>query len=176
MKPSKAKDQTKPSRTRSRSHRRSNDRANSVMFKQLRRYVRVQVRPPRVNVTTPPLQLDPPVVQVEAPVVQIEAPKPIVIPAPIVKVDVESEESPDQASMDGLRLELKKCMKKNQLIEVLLTTDWGPESRSYRIGKLVRVDEGIVELQTMQSSSARGARVIIPITRIVAIIPNAFTL
>ncbi|ATF14275.1 hypothetical protein A616_20510 [Brevibacillus brevis X23] len=133
----------------------------------------VHVEPPVVKVEAPVVQVEVPVVQVEAPVVQVEAPKPIVIPAPLVKVDVETEESADQVCIEGLRQELSKCMRNDQLVEILLTTDWGPESRSYRVGKLLRVDEGIIELQTLPSSRTNGASILIPITHIVAIIPNA---
>ncbi|MED1798485.1 hypothetical protein [Brevibacillus porteri] len=133
----------------------------------------VQVEAPVVQVEAPVVQVEAPVVQVEAPVVQVEAPKPIVIPAPLVKVDVETEESADQVCIEGLRQELSKCMRNDQLVEILLTTDWGPESRSYRVGKLLRVDEGIIELQTLPSSRTKGASILIPITHIVAIIPNA---
>ncbi|WP_173617337.1 hypothetical protein [Brevibacillus sp. DP1.3A] len=133
----------------------------------------VHVEPPVVQVEAPVVHVEPPVVRVEAPYVQVEAPKPIVIPAPLVKVDVEAEESADQACIDGLRQELSKCLRNDQLVEVLLTTDWGPESRSYRVGKLLRVDEGIIELLTLASSRTNGASILIPITHIVAIIPNA---
>ncbi|MFS0915752.1 hypothetical protein [Brevibacillus sp. 179-C 1.1 NHS] len=174
--------------------RRTAKRKTNSLIKKLRRFVRIHVRSPQVNVTTPTpqveapvvqveapvvqveapvVQVEAPVVQVEAPVVQIEAPSPIVIPAPVVKVDVETKESADQACLDELRQELGKCMKKNQIVEVLLLTDWGPESRSYRIGKLLRVEEGIIELQTISSSATNGASVVIPIPHIVAIIPNA---
>ncbi|MFC8683630.1 hypothetical protein [Brevibacillus porteri] len=153
--------------------KRSTKRKSNSLLRQLRRFVRINVRAPRVNVTTPIPQVDAPVVQVDAPVVQVEAPKPIVIPAPLVKVDVETEESADQACIEGLRQELSNCMRRDQHVEVLLTTDWGPESRSYRVGKLLRVDEGIIELQTLASSRTNGASILIPITHIVAIIPNA---
>ncbi|GEC88241.1 MULTISPECIES: hypothetical protein [Brevibacillus] len=160
--------------------KRSTRRKPNNLLRQLRRFVRIHVRAPRVNVTTPTpqveapvVQVEAPVVQVEAPVVQVEAPKPIVIPAPVVKVDVETEETAEQACIEGLRQELSKCMRNDQLVEVLLTTDWGPESRSYRIGKLLRVEEGIIELQTLPSSRTNGASILIPITHIVAIIPNA---
>ncbi|EJL21568.1 hypothetical protein [Brevibacillus sp. BC25] len=133
----------------------------------------IHVEPPVIQVEAPVVHVEPPVVQVEAPYVQVEAPKPIVIPAPLVKVDVEAEESADQACIEGLRQELSKCLRNDQLVEVLLTTDWGPESRSYRVGKLLRVDEGIIELQTLTSSRTNGASILIPITHIVAIIPNA---
>ncbi|KMZ40313.1 hypothetical protein AC624_04105 [Bacillus sp. FJAT-27238] len=165
--------------------KRSTKRKSNSLLRQLRRFVRIHVRAPQVNVTTPTPQVEAPVVQVEAPVVQVEspvvqveapyvqveAPKPIVIPAPLVKVDVEKEESADQVCLEGLRQELSKCMRNDQLVEVLLTTDRGPESRSYRVGKLLRVEEGIIELQT--SSHTNGASIVIPITHIVAIIPNA---
>ncbi|QDS33521.1 hypothetical protein FPS98_05700 [Brevibacillus brevis] len=174
--------------------KRSTKRKSNSLLRKLRRFVRIHVRAPQVNVTTPMpqvevpvvhvdapvvhvdapvVQVEPPVVQVEAPYVQVEAPRPIVIPAPLVKVDVETEESADQACIEGLRQELSKCMRRDQLVEVLLTTDWGPESRSYRVGKLLRVDEGIIELQTLTSSRTNGASILIPITHIVAIIPNA---
>lgn len=133
----------------------------------------MNVTTPTPQVEAPVVQVEAPVVQVEAPYVQVEAPKPIVIPAPLVKVDVEKEEAADQACIEGLRQELSKCMRNDQLVEVLLTTDWGPESRSYRVGKLLRVDEGIIELQTLTSSRTNGASIVIPITHIVAIIPNA---
>ncbi|WP_429844260.1 hypothetical protein [Brevibacillus sp. FIR094] len=174
--------------------KRSTKRKSKSLLRQLRRFVRIHVRAPQVNVTTPipqveapvvhveapvvhveapVVQVERPVVQVDAPYVQVEAPKPIVIPAPLVKVDVETEESADQACIEGLRQELSNCMRRDQLVEVLLTTDWGPESRSYRVGKLLRVDEGIIELQTLISSRTNGASILIPITHIVAIIPNA---
>ncbi|TKI54844.1 hypothetical protein E8L90_04960 [Brevibacillus antibioticus] len=160
--------------------KRSTKRKSKSLLRQLRRFVRIYVRAPQVNVTSPTpqveapvVQVESPVVQVEAPYVQVEAPKPIVIPAPIVKVDVETEESADQACIEGLRQELSKCMRNDQLVEVLLTTDMGPESRSYRVGKLLRVDEGLIELWTLSSSRTNGASIVIPITHIVAIIPNA---
>jgi hypothetical protein len=113
-----------------------------------------------------------PTVQVEAPAVNIQAPKPIVIPAPIVHVEVEPEESADEISLQGIRKELTKCMKKNQTIELLLTSDWGPENRPYRVGNLVRVDEGILELQTIPSLHPKAARILIPLNRIAALIPD----
>ncbi|MDR7317300.1 hypothetical protein [Brevibacillus nitrificans] len=141
-----------------------------------RRPLRVHVRAPKVHVTTPaPLvTVAPatPTVQVEAPSVNIQAPKPIVIPAPIVQVEVESEESADEISLQGIRKELTKCMKKNQTIELLLASDWGPENRPYRVGNLVRVDEGILELQTLPSLHPQAARILIPLNRIVALIPD----
>lgn len=141
-----------------------------------RRPLRVHVRAPKVHVTTPaPLvTVAPaaPTVQVEAPAVNIQAPKPIVIPAPIVHVDVEPEESADEISLQGIRKELTKCMKKNQTIELLLTSDWGPENRPYRVGNLVRVDEGILELQTIPSLHPKAARILIPLNRIAALIPD----
>ncbi|MGG0937970.1 hypothetical protein ABHN11_18000 [Brevibacillus centrosporus] len=141
-----------------------------------RRPLRVHVRAPKVHVTTPaPLvTVTPaaPTVQVEAPAVNIQAPKPIVIPAPIVHVEVEPEESADEISLQGIRKELTKCMKKNQTIELLLTSDWGPESRPYRVGNLVRVDEGILELQTIPSLHPKAARILIPLNRIAALIPD----
>lgn len=181
------KKKLKAKQARCRCKKRSNKRKSNSLLRKLRRFVRIHVRAPQVNVTTPTPQVEAPVVQVEAPVVQVEAPvvqveapyvqveapKPIVIPAPLVKVDVEKEESADQACIEGLRQELSKCMRNDQLVEVLLTTDWGPESRSYRVGKLLRVDEGIIELQTLTSSRTNGASIVIPITHIVAIIPNA---
>ncbi|MFF0825714.1 hypothetical protein ACFYU8_07200 [Brevibacillus sp. NPDC003359] len=188
------KKKLKAKQARCRCKKRSTRRKSNSLLKQLRRFVRIHVRAPQVNVTTPIPQLEAPVVQVEAPVVQVEAPvvqveapvvqveapyvqveapKPIVIPAPIVKVDVGTEESADQACIDGLRQELSKCLRDDQLVEVLLTTDWGSEGRSNRIGKLLRVDEGIIELQTITSSRTSGTSVLIPITHIVAIIPNA---
>ncbi|MCC8437023.1 hypothetical protein HP567_020970 [Brevibacillus sp. M2.1A] len=180
------KKQLKAKQARCRCKKRSTKRKSNSLLRQLRRFVRIHVRAPQVNVTTPTpqveapvvqvdapvVQVEPPVVQVEAPYVQVEAPKPIVIPAPLVKVDVEREESADQACIEGLRQELGKCMRNDQLVEVLLTTDWGPEGRSYRVGKLLRVDEGIIELQTLPSSRTNGASILIPITHIVAIIPN----
>ncbi|WP_235617501.1 hypothetical protein [Brevibacillus brevis] len=188
------KKKLKANQARCRCKKRSTKRKSNSLLRQLRRFVRIHVRAPRVNVTTPipqveapvvqveapvvqveapVVQVEPPVVKVEAPYVQVEAPKPIVIPAPLVKVDVESEESADQVCIEGLRQELSKCMRNDQLVEVLLTTDWGSESRSYRVGKLLRVDEGIIELQTVTSSRTNGASILIPLTHIVAIIPNA---
>ncbi|WP_236841401.1 hypothetical protein [Brevibacillus formosus] len=174
------KKKLKAKQARCRCKKRSTKRKSNSLLRKLRRFVSIHVRAPQVNVTTPTPQVEAPVVQVEAPVVQVEAPyvqveapKPIVIPAPLVKVDVEKEESADQACIEGLRQELSKCMRNDQLVEVLLTTDWGPESRSYRVGKLLRVDEGIIELQTLTSSRINGASIVIPITHIVAIIPNA---
>ncbi|WP_309145118.1 hypothetical protein [Brevibacillus sp. HB2.2] len=175
------KKKLKAKQARCRCKKRSTKRKNNSLLRKLRRFVRIHVRAPQVNVTTPTPQVEAPVVQVEAPVVQVEspvvqveapyvqveAPKPIVIPAPFVKVDVEKEESADQASIEGLRQELSKCMRNDQRVEVLLTTEWGPESRSYRVGKLLRVEEGIIELQTSSRS------IVIPITHIVAIVPNA---
>lgn len=141
-----------------------------------RRPLRVHVRAPKVHVTTPaPLVTvapTAPTVQVEAPAVNIQAPKPIVIPAPIVHVEVEPEESADEISLQGIRKELTKCMKKNQTIELLLTSDWGPENRPYRVGNLVRVDEGILELQTIPSLHPKAARILIPLNRIAALIPD----
>ncbi|WP_409174495.1 hypothetical protein [Brevibacillus fortis] len=181
------KKKLKAKQARCRCKKRSTKRKSNSLLRKLRRFVRIHVRAPQVNVTTPipqveapvvqveapVVQVEAPVVQVEAPVVQVEAPKPIVIPAPVVKVDVETEESADQACIEGLRQELSKCMRNDQLVEVLLTKDWGPESRSYRVGKLLRVDEGIIELQTLTSSRTNGVSILIPITHIVAIIPNA---
>ncbi|MGF9907539.1 hypothetical protein [Brevibacillus porteri] len=181
------KKKLKAKQARCRCKKRSTKRKSNSLLRQLRRFVRIHVRAPQVNVTTPIPQVEAPVVQVEAPVVQVEAPvvqveapyvqveapQPIVIPAPVVKVDVETEESADQACIEGLRQELSKCMRNDQLVEVLLTTDWGPESRSYRVGKLLRVDEGIIELQTLTPSRTNGVSILIPITHIVAIIPNA---
>ncbi|MFA4132433.1 MULTISPECIES: hypothetical protein [unclassified Brevibacillus] len=175
------KKKQKAKQARCRCKKRSTKRKSNSLLRKLRRFVRIHVRAPQVNVTTPTPQVEAPVVQVEAPVVQVEspvvqveapyvqveAPKPIVIPAPLVKVAVEKEESADQASIEGLRQELSKCMRNDQRVEVLLTTEWGPESRSYRVGKLLRVEEGIIELQTSSRS------IVIPITHIVAIIPNA---
>jgi hypothetical protein len=104
--------------------------------------------------------------------VNIRAPKPIVIPAPIVQVEVEAEERADEASMQGLRKELKKCMKQNQTIELLLESDWGPDNRRYRIGNLIRVEEGMIELRTSASLDMSASSILIPLNRIVAVIPN----
>lgn len=140
------------------------------------RMLRVNVRAPSVRVTTPAPHVSvtapAPTVQVEAPTVQIKAPKPLIIPAPIVKVDVEAEERADEISLKGLRRELRKCMQENQIVELILTTDWGPDSRSYRIGTLMRVDEGLLELRTQPSAPTQGSSILIPLNRIVAIIPG----
>lgn len=140
------------------------------------RMLRVNVRAPNVRVTTPAPHVSVntpiPTVQVEAPTVQIEAPKPLIIPAPIVQVDVEKEESAEDASLYALRKELRKCKKENQIVELILTTDLGPEGRDYRRGTLVRVDEGMIELHSCASLPNNGRSILIPLNRIVAIIPN----
>lgn len=148
----------------------------SLLEKRLNRLLRINVRAPQVHVTTPaPLvsvTAPVPTVQVEAPSVNIQAPKPIVIPAPIVHVDVEAEEGPNEVSIKGLRRELKTCMKQNQMIELLLESDWGPENRRYRIGYLTRVEEGMIELCAAASLDMNASRILIPLNRIVAVIPN----
>lgn len=94
--------------------------------------LRVNVRAPNVRVTTPAPHVSfntpIPTVQVEAPTVQIEATKPLVIPAPIVQVEVEKEESAE--------------------------------------------DEGMIELHSCGSLPNNGRSILIPLNRIVAIIPN----
>lgn len=132
----------------------------------LRRWLRVHVRAPQVSVTAPV-----PTVQVDAPSVNIEAPKPIVIPAPVVKIDVE-EESADYASYKGLRRELRKCLKQNQPVELLLASDFGSDNRKFQTGSLTRVDEGIVELRATAPDGTREFSILIPLNRIVAIIPG----
>lgn len=140
------------------------------------RWLRVNVRAPKVLVTAPVPEItvtpSTPSVQVEAPTVNIQAPKPLIIPAPIVNVEVEAEESAEEAGVKGLRKELVKCLKQQQTIELLLFADFGVHSRRYRVGKLIRVDEGIVELQTLSALAPPGNSVLIPLHRIVAIIPN----
>ncbi|MGG1661522.1 hypothetical protein [Brevibacillus sp. NRS-1366] len=162
-------------------HRRSaraprNLSTNKLVKANDQRMLRVNVRAPNVHFTAPvphvSVTAPTPSVQVEAPTVQIQAPKLVIIPAPIVKVDVEAEESTDEVSLKGLRKELRKCMKENQIVELILTTDWGPDSRSYRMGTLVRVDEGLIELRTHASLPNKGGSILIPLNRIVAIIPN----
>jgi hypothetical protein len=138
------------------------------------RPLRVNVRAPKVHVTTPVPQVSvmaaTPTVQVEAPSVTVEAPKPIIIPPPVVQVEVEDEEHPDEASMKGLRKELLKCMKQNQTVELVLAADFGSPSHRYPIGTLVRVDEGIVELKMTSIPDGMKARtMMIPLNRIVAI-------
>ena len=133
------------------------------------RMLRVNVRAPNVRVTTPAPHVS---VNTPIPTVQIEAPKPLVIPAPIVQVDVEKEESAEDASLYALRKELRKCKKENQIVELILTTDLGPEGRDYRRGTLVRVDEGMIELHSCASLPNNGQSILIPLNRIVAIIPN----
>ncbi|QRG65610.1 hypothetical protein [Brevibacillus choshinensis] len=162
-------------RTRAKATRASARRLG-LSRRSLRQLLRFIVRAPKVHVSTPAPQVSVsspvPQVQVEAPSVNIQAPKPIVIPAPIVQVEVEAEERAEEASMNGLRKELKKCMKQNQTIELLLESDWGPDNRKYRIGSLVRVEEGMVELRTSASLDMSGSSILIPLNRIVAVIPN----
>lgn len=152
-------------------------RARSVRRPQagLQRPLRVSVRAPKVHITTPAPQVSVsapvPAVQVEAPSVSIQAPKPIVIPAPIVQVEVEVEERVEEASIKGLRKELKKCMNQNQTIELLLESDWGANSSRYRVGSLVRVEDGLVELRPSASLAAHANSILIPLHRIVAVIP-----
>lgn len=138
------------------------------------RMLRVQVRPPRVHVKTPAPRLtvtpSTPAIQVEAPTVHVQAPEPIVIPAPVVHVDVEADDNPDEESLQGLRKELLKCMKQKQTVELLLP-GMGEESRRYRVGSLVRVEDGIVELQSAHPSES-AARVIFPLNRIAGLVPN----
>ncbi|MED4750014.1 hypothetical protein [Brevibacillus choshinensis] len=147
-----------------------------LLQKRLNRFLRVNVRAPKVHVTTPTPQVSVsasvPTVQVEAPSVNIQAPKPIIIPAPIVQVEVEAEERVEEASMKGLRKELKRCMKQNQTIELLLESDWGPDNRRYRIGTLIRVEEGMIELGTSAPLDMNASSILIPLNRIVAVIPN----
>ncbi|MGN7470331.1 hypothetical protein [Brevibacillus sp. SAFN-007a] len=149
----------------SRSRRPSSSRAARRFLDRLHRIVRLHVRAPNVNVTSAT-----PTVQVEAPIVQLEAPQPLVIPAPIVKVDVEAEDTPEQESMESLRKELRTCMKQNRTVEVILTSDWRPDSRPYRVGQLTRVDDGMIELKL---DGSYGNRILIPLNRIAAIIPDA---
>ncbi|GED24364.1 hypothetical protein BAG01nite_04660 [Brevibacillus agri] len=158
----------------SRSRRRSSGQATRRLLDRLNRVVRLHVRAPNVKVTTPAPHVSvtsaTPTVQVEAPIVQFEAPKPLVIPAPIVNVDVEAEDTPEQESVEGLRKELYKCMRQNRTVEVILTSDWGPGSRPYRVGQLTRVDDGIIELKL---GGSYGSCILIPLNRIAAIIPDA---
>lgn len=164
-------------KTRARSVSRKRHRSNQTakrLIDRLHRIVRLHVRAPNVNVTTPAPSVSvtspTPNVQVEAPIVQFEAPKPLVIPAPVVKVDVEAEDTPEQESVASLRKELCKCMRENRTVEVILTSDWGPDSRPYRVGQLARVDDGIIELKL---DGSYGNCILIPLNRIVAIIPDA---
>ncbi|MDH6349856.1 hypothetical protein [Brevibacillus sp. 1238] len=154
--------------------RQPGSRIANRLLDRLHRIVRLHVRAPQVKVTTPAPHVSvtsaTPTVQVEAPIVQFEAPKPLVIPAPIVKVDVEAEDTPEQESVAGLRKELQKCMRQNRTIEVILTSDWGPDSRPYRVGQLKRVDDGIIELAL---DANHGTCILIPLNRIAAIIPDA---
>lgn len=165
--------QKKRARSVSRKRPRSNQTAKRLIDR-LHRIVRLHVRAPNVNVTTPAPSVSvtspTPNVQVEAPIVQFEAPKPLVIPAPVVKVDVEAEDTPEQESVASLRKELWKCMRENRTVEVILTSDWGPDSRPYRVGQLARVDDGIIELKL---DGSYGNCILIPLNRIVAIIPDA---
>ncbi|WP_400163352.1 hypothetical protein ACAF76_007740 [Brevibacillus sp. TJ4] len=137
--------------------------------------VRVQVRPPRIHVRTPAPRLrfaqSPPSVQVEAPTVHVQAPEPLVLPAPVVHVDVEADDHPDEASVQGLRKELLKCLKQKQTVELLLPA-MGEDSRRYRVGSLVRVDEGIVELEIPRTPESASTRVIYPLNRIAGLVPH----
>lgn len=154
--------------------RRRSARQTSVA-RRLRSALRVHVRAPKVHVTTPTPQVTvtSPAVQVEAPAVNVQAPKPIVIPAPIVQVEVEAEDGANEISMKGLRRELSRCMRENQTVELLLAADGGRESsRRYRIGSLVRVEEGIVELKGCPAPGQEAARILIPLNQIVALIAN----
>ncbi|EST52661.1 hypothetical protein T458_17020 [Brevibacillus panacihumi W25] len=137
---------------------------------------RIHVRAPKVHVTTPAPHLtvtpSTPAVQVEAPTVHVEAPKPLVIPAPIVKVEVEAEENPAVECIKALRKELSKCQKQNQKVELLFSADLGSQGRQYRIGHLIRVEEGIIVLRTLSTEERQGMTVLIPLNRIVAVIPD----
>jgi len=161
-----------------RSARRSSDiiRAPASSKGSRPRPLRIHVRAPKVHVTTPAPQLtvtpSTPAVQVEAPTVHVQAPKPLVIPAPIVKVEVEPEENPDLESIKALRKELSKCKKHNQTVELLLAADLGTQGRQYRIGHLLRVEEGIIALRTLSTQERQGMTVLIPLNRIVAVIPD----
>jgi hypothetical protein len=119
--------------------------------------LRVHVRSPQVNVPVPEVYVD--------------APPPAIIPAPVVKVDVDSPETADYVSMNSLRKELERCMKHQQTVEVILSVDWGAQSRHYRFGNLVRVEDGIIELKPALSEETAAGNVIIPLNRIVAVIP-----
>ncbi|MFD2371202.1 hypothetical protein ACFSO0_14865 [Brevibacillus sp. GCM10020057] len=135
--------------------------------------LRVHVRAPKVHVTTPTPQVTvtSPAVQVEAPAVNVQAPEPIVIPAPIVQVEVEAEEGANEISMKGLRRELGKCMRENQTVELLLAAEGGGEgSRRFRTGSVVRVEEGIVELKGCPAQGQEAFRILIPLNQIVALI------
>ncbi|CAJ1002107.1 MULTISPECIES: hypothetical protein [Bacillales] len=153
---------------------RSASRSRSLTVRTTRRIkkndktLRVYVRPPRVNVTTPTPQ-----VNVTAPEVRVDAPPPAIIPAPVVKVDVDSPETADAISMNSLRKELERCMKNQKAVEVILSVDWGAQSRRYRFGNLVRVEDGIIELKPAPSEEAVPGSVIIPMNRIVAVIPTS---
>jgi len=138
----------------------------------LRSTLRVHVRAPRVHVMTPAPVVSAPTVQVEAPAVNIQAPKPIVIPAPIVQVEVEAWERTDEAGLKSLRKELNRCLREQQTIELLLAGDGGLASRRYRIGRPVRVEEGIVELRGHADVNQEAARILIPLHQIVALIPT----
>ncbi|WP_312115101.1 hypothetical protein [Brevibacillus reuszeri] len=142
---------------------------NKTEKRSIDRMIRVNVRAPNVRVTTPAPQVS---VHTPIPTVQIEAPKPLIIPPPIVHVDVEKEENTEEASFHALRKELRKCKKENQSIELILTSDWGPDSRDYRRGTLVRVDEGLIELRSCATLPGNGQSILIPLNRIVAVIPN----
>jgi hypothetical protein len=48
----------------------------------------------------------------------------------------------------------------------------GEESRRYRAGILARVEEGIVELNSFPDSDSGGARVLIPMNRIVGFVSD----
>ncbi|WP_286085942.1 hypothetical protein [Brevibacillus sp. NSP2.1] len=61
-------------------------------------------------------------------------------------------------------------MRQNRTVEVILTSDWGPDSRPYRVGQLTRVDDGIIELKL---DGSYGSCILIPLNRIAAIIPDA---
>jgi hypothetical protein len=150
------------SRSRSRTARKTRRRKRSGKM------LRVHVRSPRVNVTTPVPQ-----VNVAAPEVRVDAPPPAIIPPPVVKVDVDSPETADCVSMNSLRKELERCMKHKQTVEVILSVDWGAQSRRYRFGNLVRVEDGIIELKPAPSDETAPGSVIIPLNRIVAVIPTS---
>lgn len=75
--------------------------------------------------------------------------------------------------MNSLRKELERCMKNQKAVEVILSVDWGAQSRRYRFGNLVRVEDGIIELKPAPSEEAVPGSVIIPMNRIVAVIPTS---
>jgi|HigsolmetaAR203D_1030402.scaffolds.fasta_scaffold42879_1 hypothetical protein len=146
-------------------------RSRRRLHKSFPRMLHVHVRTPRIRVPAPRVTVSPPVppVQMEAPHVQVQAPDPIVIPPPVVHVEVDSDDHPDEACLKGLRRELQKCLKNKQPVELLLP-GMGDESRRCRVGVLARVDEGIVELNSLPDDVSGGVRVLIPLNRIVGLV------